>query len=322
MRRVLRARGRPGFTLIELLVVIAIIAVLIGLLLPAVQKVREASTRIKCGNNLRQIGIATHNTHDNYGFLPPLCVNTALPNLNYSSSPLQLAGPYQGAIGFTVFTWLLPFVEEDNLFKGAFTTAPPNTNNSGGLQYHVVKKYMCPSDPTPSAANGLGATTYGGANGWGASNYAANYLVFGDPPRGNTEGSARIPASFPDGESNTIFYAERYATCGTGGDPNDQTGKVACNLWGDSNAHWRAAFCINTANTVPAGPGYPPCKMFQVLPDWITTCDYTVANSPHSGGINVCLGDGSVRFVSSGISPNTWIAACDPRDGQPLPGDW
>jgi prepilin-type N-terminal cleavage/methylation domain-containing protein/prepilin-type processing-associated H-X9-DG protein len=316
-------RNRPAFTLIELLVVIAIIAVLIGLLLPAVQKVREASSRIKCANNLHQIGIATHNTHDRYGLLPPLCVNSAgNPGANQSSSKIVVAGPFQGAIGFTVFTWLLPDVEEDGLYQGALVVTPPDTNQSGGLQYHRVKKYLCPSDPTPSASTGLGATPYGGANVWGASTYAANFLVFGDPKKPSTEGSSRLPASIPDGLANTIFYAERYATCGTGGNPNDLTGLVACNLWGDSNGHWRPAFCINTASTAPTLPAYQPCKMFQVMPDWINTCDYTAANSAHPGGINVGMGDGSVRFVNGNINPATWAAACDPQDGKPLPSDW
>jgi prepilin-type processing-associated H-X9-DG protein len=93
-------------------------------------------------------------------------------------------------------------------------------------------------------------------------------------------------------------------------------------LWADSNSIWRAAFCTNSSSKSPAGRGYPACYKFQVQPNWMTGCDSSRAQSPHSQGINVCLGDGSVRFVSGSVSDATWAAACDPRDGVPLPSDW
>ena len=305
MVRVLHRRSPSGFTLIELLVVIAIIAILIGLLLPAVQKVREAAARMQCANNVKQLGLAVHNCNDTYQSLPPLSAPDAV-----TVTPSS-AGPFAGK-NYTLFAWLLPFIEQDNIFKGMSTSG-----YAGGQYYRTVKTYVCPADS--SVGNGLCQTSYGGANSWGASSYGANYLFFGDPPTGRMySASARIPASLPDGTSNTILFAEVFGTCGWSGDLSYMYGS----LWADSNSVWRSAICTNTTYKDPAAPGYAPCYKFQIKPNWKTACDPSRAQSPHTAGINVGLGDGSVRFITAGISDVTWANACDPRDGNPLGNDW
>ncbi|MCI0682551.1 MAG: DUF1559 domain-containing protein [Gemmataceae bacterium] len=308
---------RAGFTLIELLVVIAIIGILIALLIPAVQKVRAAAARAECQNNLKQIGLATHAIHDANRVLPPM---TTSGQWSYIAVP----GPYRGARGYTVFNWLLPYIEQNALYqlaKGEVTTVV----DGEPVYAHSVPTYLCPFDPTPSRVSKKGTTTNLDANLWAVSNYAANYYVFGNPLspdtfQGALEGASRLPAHFPDGLSNTVFYTERYAECGLSGVIDSST--TFGNHWSDSNNVWRPVFCVNNFAQTPWQPGYNGCLLFQVTPNWITQCDSTRAQSPHGEGINVCLGDGSVRLVARSLSQTTWIHATDPRDGNPLGNDW
>jgi prepilin-type N-terminal cleavage/methylation domain-containing protein len=301
--------ARAAFTLIELLVVIAIIGVLIGLLLPAVQKAREAANRIKCANNLKQIGLATHALHDTNGVLPPMTAGNSMNPSQVGYSPITIVGPYYGK-NYTVFAFLLPFIEHDDIYR-----AMSPISYAGGQDDKVIATYLCPDDP--SISEGRSVSTSGGANQWGASSYGANYNIFGNYFPGAFPSQARIPASIPDGTSNTIFYTEMYGTCGWDGTFNT----AYASLWADSNSIYRPVFCTNVPTKTPAN-GYQDCLLFQVQPDWANTCDPARAQSPHPAGINAALGDGSVRFISQSISPTTWANACNPADGNPLGSDW
>jgi prepilin-type N-terminal cleavage/methylation domain-containing protein len=258
-------RPRSAFTLIELLVVIAIIAILIGLLVPAVQKVREAAARTQTLNNLKQLGLSIHNHNDSIGRLPP-----AFGNL----------GTNQGSCLY----FLLPFMEQDNLYKTSNVSDP-------NLLTFVVKPYLAPSDSSAS-----GGVTPSGA----AGNFACNYLVFGQPSSGGFDGNARIPGTFADGTSNTVTFATKYALCGSGG-----------SLWarGTGTISQMAMFAYN--NT-----GVPQIQPTQA------TCDYTLPQGFSAGGAQVAMGDGSCRNVSSGVSAPTWLSACTPAGGEVLGADW
>jgi len=291
MARFILSRRWRGFTLIELLVVIAIIAILIGLLLPAVQKVREAAARMKCQNNLKQIGVAAHNFHSTYGKMPPL-----------DGSPGGTVGPGYANSG-NVFFWLLPYLEQDNVAKlhpTGYAYVMPGEGDPGPVCSKEIKAYLCPSDGTNQPTNMWGQPS------WIGGNYVANYQVFADPASGNANYTPRLDASFSDGTSNTVIFAEKIMRC-QGYSP----------LWahGAWDYDWTPAFAVNPKGYIGTA------SLFQVTPT-PAQCNHYLASSSHSGGMTVCLGDGSGRIVGAGISAATWWAACTPRAGDQMGNDW
>jgi prepilin-type N-terminal cleavage/methylation domain-containing protein len=325
----LRTTPRRGFTLIELLVVIAIIAILIGLLVPAVQKVREAANRIQCSNNLKQLGLAAHNYHDAYRHLPPA--------IGYYPPASRAFGNY--------FFHLLPYVEQDNLYRSALGLVPfpppdgptavyyPGNNN---VYSKPVAVFLCPSDPSV----GPDGTVLVNGVSFGASCYGFNALVVAQnditttPFKTNAQGKTRIPAGIPDGTSNTILQAEKYARCtNTTMPPQFRDGGTAWAYGGAGPFPWlpppmappvkafQPGFCIPALANQGAPNAIGPKSIFQVQPRE-GNCDPTRAATAHAAGIQVGLVDGSVRTLAPSLSGATWAAAVTRAGGEVLGPDW
>jgi prepilin-type N-terminal cleavage/methylation domain-containing protein len=319
-----------GFTLIELLVVIAIIAILIGLLLPAVQKVREAAARTQSSNNLKQMSLALHNMNDTYNALP-LPVGSS-PRANsidtFFPTPAGQAPPIQ--VGTLQF-FMLPFIEQDNVYKAQAALHPDSWWCGYG-----IKTYQSPTDPS-APADGFPDTI----NPRAGTSYAPNEAVFASGltitpalRNGNIGPVARIPATFVDGTSNTIVFGEKYMICGPSNNSH------AAFYWGetciDCGSPGTYVGACNRQSNDPTNVGSPPMfygstsanatPLNQVLVPQAkpspNACNPCMLQGPNSGGILVGLGDGSVRMVSTGISQTTWALAVTPNDGLTLGSDW
>jgi prepilin-type N-terminal cleavage/methylation domain-containing protein/prepilin-type processing-associated H-X9-DG protein len=323
---VIRLSRRSGFTLIELLVVIAIIAILIGLLLPAVQKVREAAARMSCSNKLKQIGLAAHNYHDALGQLPPA---------------------YDARTGLSWHVQILPYIELDNLYRqfdltnASISHGIVGRNNPNGLV--KVAAYQCPSCPLQEQAFGAPNNTNGNsdripATAAGAPAAIPHYYGINGPRGTNpTTGTAYptgtalhegVPAAtsgmfqrdgkiqltaVTDGTSNTMMVAEmswvqptfgtRYRTWVRGGE--EYAGVVA----------GRPSFVVSGRNL------QNPINSI-LTTNLIAPYNDMPFGSMHSGGMNACFGDGSVRFMKQSIAMATYRSLGSRNGGEVLANDF
>ena len=283
---------RSGLTLLEVLVVVTVIAILVGLLLPAVQRVRAAAIRTKSVNNVKQIMLAIHNFSSGHGEkLPVLTGDLTGPNPRES---LHVA--------------LLDYIEQGAWYRRYALDAPPPTGQLG-----FVGPYVSPADPTVTGTV---------ENQFGVTSYAANAFVF---QLGTT-----FTASIPDGTSNTIGFAEHYAHCRTtayfyfvtlnldGGHHRASfaDGKPLRENYSDVTPRTRGTPPVSG----PDHDTYPIIPTFQAAPA-IDKCHPAVPQTPHASGMITGLMDGSVRITAPGISTATFWGAVTPAGGEVL-SDW
>jgi prepilin-type processing-associated H-X9-DG protein/prepilin-type N-terminal cleavage/methylation domain-containing protein len=341
-----------AFTLIELLVVIAIIAVLIGLLLPAVQKVREAANRMSCSNNLKQLGIAAHGYHDVNGRFPPAVL---MPYAQEGNDPLT--GGAANSFGPNWAIFLLPHLEQQALYAQANPASYPGTNNLANLSsYNLswrqvrsvkIKSLLCPSDSGADVpfTDPIAAPP---ESGWARGNYACssgsadtdhhingNNGVNNPPFPGLSKGpvmainfGCRI-GDITDGTSNTFLFHEVRIGVTTA----DRRGVWALGMPGASLVCAGRDFDptpnnrLDESDEVEGCPGfwYPGIGTKDGMGCRNSPTSYSMgaqARSRHPGGVNACFADGHVQFIKDTISQQTWVLLQATNDGQVLDTDF
>jgi prepilin-type N-terminal cleavage/methylation domain-containing protein len=325
-----RRACRRAFTLIELLVVIAIIGVLMSLLIPAVQKVRETAMKMKCASNLKQIGIALHNYHDTFGWFPPGYIDG---NTDPSSTPDNDVGPGWGWAAF-----LLPYLEQQNLYNQIDFRQGVGLGSNVAPSQVPLAIFQCPSDShqedfTVWPTNVVVAHgNYVGCNGWEECFYNAGGNAQGGGNDGLSGGlgqsgdglfyrnSHKNFASVTDGVSQTIFVGERSANHS----PSTWTGAVT----GGRCPAWMATQPYSPPYTPPPGPPYDNADFDEALVlahgngTHLPSADYPIFDpdtfySMHAGpGANFLFGDGSVHFLRRDINPNIYQYLCTISGGE------
>ena len=295
--RVCRFPSRPAFTLIELLVVIAIIAILIGLLLPAVQKVREAAARMSCQNNLKQIGLGLHNYHGAYSQFPN--AGSDGPNKDCCNASTR--------VGWTWMYHLLPFVEQDNVFNNPVDATVAST---------AVKIYYCPTrrQPTLYGSAQTGRCDYAGNGGLNMAEEGWQGMMVRQWRSPSTARPIDTPVEqkrtitdVTDGTSNTIFVAEKQChqtVLGSSGGDNE--------TW--NNSGWDQDH-VRFGEAVPQSDAEHPTSASPTF--WSVRF-----GGSHSGGFTAAMGDGSVRFIRYGIDAANWRRLCLIADGEVISADW